>query len=232
MIIYQPERGYCYNSDTIFLYDFITRFPIGGDLLDVGSGTGILALLVKRDFPRTEVYGVEIQEIFLRYAEINSRANRLPIELYQGDFLQREFSQQFDFIISNPPFYHSGVLRAQERMVDMARYSGYLPMGEFFKKVAKLLKPRGTFIFCYDAKQLPHILTALGECRLTTTDMRLVYPKADRGASLVLLSARKGSKSLCKIHEPLIVFDGDHYGVQARRIFERVGVHSIKCRLQ
>ena len=146
MVIYQPQSGYCYNSDTIFLYDFIRRFSIKGEVLDVGTGSGILALLIKRDFD-ANVSAVELQEEFVKYAKINAKANGLDIHIYFGNFLHMVFDKRFDFIVSNPPFYHQNVIRAKEKMVDIARYSGYLPIEDFFKKVAALLKPRGGFLF-------------------------------------------------------------------------------------
>ena len=49
MLLYQPESGYCYNSDSVFLSDFIISFKPRGRMLDVGAGCGIVGLLVARD---------------------------------------------------------------------------------------------------------------------------------------------------------------------------------------
>jgi tRNA1(Val) A37 N6-methylase TrmN6 len=228
MVIYQPPSGYCYNSDTIFLYDFIKRFPIKGEVLDVGTGSGILALLIKRDF-KANVSAVELQEEFVKYAKINAKANKLDIRIYFGNFLHLVFDKRFDFIVSNPPFYHKDVIRAKEKMVDIARYSGYLPMEDFFKKVSTLLKPRGGFIFCYDAKQIQNVLSTLADHKLTVEALRLVHPKKEKEATLAMFYARKSSKSLCRIVEPLVVFEGAEYAKHTQQIFKEVGVHSIKC---
>jgi len=230
MVVYQPTEGYCYNSDTIFLYDFFSKLPVKGNVLDVGSGSGILALLTKRDFD-ANVSAVELQEEFVRYAKINAQANRLDIRIYMGDFLHMLFDRKFDFVLSNPPFYHKDVLRARNKMVDMARYSGYLPPEELIGKVGSILKPKGSFVFCYDAKQVSHILFLLKERKFNVERMRFVHPRATRSASLVMIHAKKGSKSLCETLPPLVVFEGEHYSQEAKEIFKRVGVHSIKCKI-
>ena len=230
MIIYQPQEGYCYNSDTIFLYDFIRSIPIKGEVLDVGSGSGILAVLIKRDF-LANVSAVEIQEEFVRYAKINAAANKLDLTIYLGDFLRMHFDKRFDYIVSNPPFYHPNVVRSSNRMIDQARYSGHLPMEKFFHKVSMLLKPKGSFIFCYDAKQIEEIASNLAASKLRMKKIRFIHPKRDRAASLVLIHAQKGSKSLCEVLPPHIVFEGERYSKETNEIFKRVGVHSIKCKI-
>ncbi len=62
MTFYQYKDGYRYNSDTVFLYNFISQEKLKGKLLDVGSGCGILGLLLKRDFSDIELYQIDIQE--------------------------------------------------------------------------------------------------------------------------------------------------------------------------
>jgi tRNA1(Val) A37 N6-methylase TrmN6 len=230
MVIYQPTKGYCYNSDTIFLYDFISNFPIKGRVLDVGTGSGILALLIKRDF-KAEVAAVEIQEEFVSYAKINSKANRADIQIYYGNFLHLIFDKKFDFVVSNPPFYHKDVLRSKNKMLDTARYCGYLPLRDFIKKVNSILKPKGGFIFCYDAKQIEEIIALLEDFKFNIEYMKFIHPKKDKEASLVMIYAKKSSKSLCKILPPLIVFENEKYAKESEEIFKRVGVHSIKCEI-
>jgi len=231
MVIYQPLKGYCYNSDSIFFYDFVSGFPLKGEVLDVGSGSGILALLVARDFKKAKVSAIELQKLFYNYAKINTQANRLEIELFLGDFLEFEFRKRFDFIISNPPFYHKNVLRSVNEHLDKARYSGYLPLEKFLTKANSLLKPRGGIFFCYDAKQIGEIVTLLNLKRFNLEALKFVHPRREKEASLVMVYARKSSKSLTKTLPPLIVFEGKEYAPWTQEIFKRVGVHSIKCQL-
>ncbi len=230
MIIYQPQEGYCYNSDTIFLYHFIRRFPLRGNVLDVGTGSGILALLVARDF-KAQVDAIEIQEHFVHYAKINAKANKLPVTVYLGDFLHMHFAKRYDYIITNPPFYHTGVLRSKNPIIDKARYSGHMPFEKFIKKANQILKPKGGIIFCYDAKQTQTLLMHLSANKFTVEAMQFVHPNAQKEASLVMIYAKKSSKSLCAIVPPLIVFENGEYREETKRIFEEVGAYSIKCHI-
>jgi len=229
LIIYQPPKGYCYNSDTIFLYHFLRSLPVKGEVLDVGTGSGILALLIARDFPNARVSAIEVQERFVQYARINAQANKKDITIYFGDFLHMVFGKKFDFLVSNPPFYHKNVLRSQDKMVDRARYSGFLPLDEFFKKAGSILTPRGMLVFCYDAKQIMDIITKLEHNKFNIERMKFVHPNAQKAATLVLIAARKSSKALCRIDPPLIVFENGRYREETNEIFKEVGVHSIKC---
>ena len=78
MFLYQPTSGYCYNSDSIFLYDFIGRLNPKGTLLDVGCGVGIISLLLSRDFD-IETHIIDKQKIMLDYAELNFRLNGISV---------------------------------------------------------------------------------------------------------------------------------------------------------
>ena len=85
-LFYQPKNGYCYNSDTIFLYSFIKTKGVFGKLLDVGSGSGVLGILLKRDFPKIELVSVEIQKEFHNLTLKNSEINNIQNQNYNTDF--------------------------------------------------------------------------------------------------------------------------------------------------
>ena len=228
MFLYQPKRGYSYNSDSIFLYDFISRFNPKGELLDVGCGVGIISLLLTRDF-KIETTIIDKQESMLSYAKHNYALNRLSVDAYHEDFQRYESSKRFDFIISNPPFYDENVTQSLDEHLNIARYAQHLPIEPFIEKVKKLLKPRGYFIFCYDAKQIDRLLYSLKENKINPEVIRFVHSKVDRESKLVFISARMNSKSLTKIMPPLVVFDKEsNYNEEAMGAFERASTHSIK----
>lgn len=228
MQIYQPLGGYCFNSDTLFLYDFIGRFFPKNRLLEVGSGSGVLGLLLARDF-KIELTQVEKQELFFKYTQKNAQVNQLKHELFHSDFLEFQTEKKFDFIVSNPPFYHGGVAKSSDIVRHTARYNEHLPIEPFIQKVSKMLTPRGRFIFCYDPDVLPQLVVALQTNKLRIEDIRFVYPKEGKMASLVMLHARKGSKSMMKTHPPLYAFVGDVFSQEAKNIYAKTSTHSIKC---
>ena len=228
MLLYQPSSGYCYNSDSIFLTDFIRRFRPRGRLLDVGCGVGVISLLLARDFP-VEVTLSEKQPRMLAYARHNFGIHGFDVEAAEGDFLEAPIDGAFDFIVSNPPFYDPRVTQSEDERLNIARYAQHLPLERFVSRVRGLLKPRGWFILCYDAKQSDRLLQLLREQGLTPEQIRYVHPKVDREAKIVMVAARPNSKALCKVLPPLIVFnEKSEYLPEAAAAFERADTHSIK----
>jgi len=228
MFLYQPTSGYCYNSDSIFLYHFISSFKPKGRLLDVGCGVGIISLLLSRDF-NTETSIIDKQESMLNYAKHNFDINGLEAKSYLGDFAVFQTEDRYDFIISNPPFYDSNVQQSKNTHLNIARYGQHLPIEVFFKKVKTLLKPRGWFIFCYDAKQIDLLLYHLKINGMNPEKIQFVHSKIDRESKLVMIAARNNSKSMTQILPPLIVFDKNNvYLEHAQYAFDRAKTNSIK----
>jgi len=228
MFLYQPTSGYCYNSDSIFLYDFISSFNPKGTLLDVGCGVGILSLLLSRDFNiHTSI--IDKQKQMLEYAIHNYKMNELSVKHYLGDFVELETEDRFDYIISNPPFYDEQVQQSENTHLNIARYAQHLPIEAFFKKVKTYLKPRGWFIFCYDAKQIDRILYHLKLNNINPEKIQFIHSKIDRESKLVMIAARNNTKSMVQILPPFIVFDKDNvYLDKAQSAFEKANTQSIK----
>lgn len=231
MILYQPDQGYCYNSDSLFLYDFISSFKPKGRVLDVGAGCGIVGLLVARDNEKVSLEAVEKQSLFVEYATINARVNKIEYKIIKEDFLDLNEDEKYDYIISNPPFYHDGVTKSHNEILFNARYSINLPLDKFFKKVSRVLKPNSHFIFCYDASQFGDICTELHKVKMRAVDVQFIHPKIDRAASLVMVHARNGSRSFMKIYEPFISFDGSEFSQKAKDIYKKAQTQSIKCQI-
>ncbi|MFA5460518.1 MAG: hypothetical protein WC274_00400 [Sulfurimonas sp.] len=116
-------------------------------------------------------------------------------------------------------------------MLFNARYNSNLPLNEFFKKVSRVLKPNSHFIFCYDASQFGLICEELKNVKMRAVDVQFIHPKIDRVASLVMIHARNGSKSLMKIWPPFISFDGDEFSQKAQDIYKKASTQSIKCQI-
>lgn len=231
MLFYQPKDGYCYNSDSIFLYDFISSFKPKGLLLDVGAGCGIVGLLVADEHKKVELEAIEKQDVFITLATTNARVNNIEYNLHKGDFLEYDFLKKYDYIVSNPPFYPEGVTKSKNEMIFGARYGINLPLDMFFKRVSRLLKPNSHFIFCYEASSFSKVIYELEKVKLRAIDVRFVYPKKDRVASLVMVHARNGSKSSTKIHPPLIHFDGKEFSDEVKQIYKKASTQSIKCQI-
>jgi len=230
MLLYQPESGYCYNSDSIFLYDFIGRFKPQGRMLDVGTGCGIVGLLVARDHPDVQLEGIEKQPEFATFAVKNAEINGIGYVMHEGDFLEFADAKGYDYVVSNPPFYHEGAARSEDAMRHAARYNVHLPLVEFARQVARLLKPRGHFVLCYDPQQFALLCAALEAVNLRVVDVQFIHSRPQGRASLVLVHARKNMKSLMHVHPPLFAFEGEAPSKESRELYAKARTHSIKCR--
>ncbi|UTJ05631.1 tRNA1(Val) (adenine(37)-N6)-methyltransferase [Arcobacter roscoffensis] len=233
MVLYQPKDGYCYNSDTHFLYNFICnnleKFKnVKGELLDIGSGSGILGLLVSREYKKLSLNQSEIQEVFQFFSQKNAKSNNIESNMYKGSFLQMQFDKKFDICVSNPPFYHSSVVKSENENIKIARYNDSMPLDSFISKVSLILKDSGQFFFCYDVKQINEILISLKKYKLNLESLQFVHPKKQKDATLILVYARKNSKSLTKVLPPLVVFEDSEFTNEVQDIYKKSSTHSIK----
>ena len=223
--LYQLQNGYRYNSDTLFLYDFINASKLRGDIIDVGCGCGILGLLVARD-NEIKLTGIDIDPLNVQISRHNASVNGIAGEFITGDFSEFKSEIKFDFIISNPPFYHFGVTKSQNQHIANSRYNDSLSLEQFLAGANRNLKPKGVLYFCYDAKQIGLILALLVKFKLNLTKLKFVHSKRGQNAKLALFEAKKSSKSLCEILPPLIVFDGDNFSLEASEIFKKANTIS------
>ena len=236
MLLYQPINGYCYNSDTHFLYNFITKNlamfkNVKGEVLDIGSGSGILGLLLCRDNEKLQLNQCEVQDSFEKLSNINSKNNKIINVLYKGKFQDIIFNKNFDICVSNPPFYHSSVVKTKNENIKTARYNDALPLEEFIKKTSKILNNNGKFFFCYDVKQINDIIILLSKYKFNLEALQFVHPKKQKDASLILVYARKNSKSLTKVLSPLFVFEKEEFTQEALDIYAKCQTHSIKVEI-
>ena len=234
MVLYQPKNGYCYNSDTHFLFDFICNClkkykNIQGEFLDIGSGSGILGLLLAKEYEKLRLNQCEVQDCFEFFSKKNALTNGISSTMYKGSFLDINFDKEFEICVSNPPFYHENVIKSENESLKIARYNSSLPLKDFIKKSFLVLKKDGKFFFCYDAKQLDFIVLYLKEFGFNIEALQFVYPKLSKEASLVLVYAKKSSKSLLKVLEPLVVFDGNsNFTQKVQEIYKKTATNSIK----
>ncbi|MDA7848250.1 methyltransferase, partial [Sulfurospirillum sp.] len=133
----------------------------------------------------------------------SAKKNKLDSEILHVDIKKHKFKEKFDFIVTNPPFYHKGSQKSENESLKISRYADSLPFEELCATVSTQLKPRGSFIFCYDAKQIDVLLNELLKNKFKVNHLRFVHTKKNKEASLVLIHAKKSSKSLCKIFPPV-----------------------------
>lgn len=229
--IYQLLDGYCYNSDSLFLFDFAKKFLRKSiEVLDIGCGSGILGLLCARDFStKTTLIEKDIHNAYL--AQKNSILNHIESHIIYADILETKFKNKFHLIITNPPFYREGILDSKNTKIALARNEKFMPFDLLCKKVKSILHPNGHFVFCYDAKEAHRIFYTLREIGFNARFCRFVYPRINKDATLILIEAKINSKSSLKVLPPLITHNSSNQKdntLEVQKIYQQCNTYSIK----
>lgn len=219
-IIQDPER-FCFGMDAVLLAGF-ARGASGERMLDIGTGTGILPLLMEARTKIRHLTGIEIQEESADMARRSVKLNGLEekIEIVTGDIREADRLFQaasFDVITCNPPYMigQHGLQNA-EAAKTIARHEVCCTFREIAEMTAKLLKPGGHFYLVHRPFRLAEILVTLSACKLEPKRMQLVYPFADKEPNMVLLEMIRGGKPRMSVEKPLIVYESP--GVYAEEI--------------
>lgn len=229
--IYQLKNGYCYNSDSLFLYGFITRFlKANASLLDVGAGSGVLGLLCARDF-HTDTKLIDINEAHFKLCKKNALENNIKCEILCGNVLESHF-KNIDFIISNPPFYDRFSPPPKNHHLFLAKKEENLPFKQLALFAKKALHQKGKFIFCYKSTDLSEIMAVLRDCGFNISAMQFIYPKKiakhnKQNASLTMLCCDFSKKKL-EILPPIFNFINSSHSKEAREIFTLCNLESVK----
>ncbi len=210
LVIDQENTGYRYSIEPFLLADFMTLLP-GQSVLDIGTGCGIIPLLIVYRQPTLEVTAIEIQDC--TQAQKNIHKNAMQITLIQGDFLKEAENLQpesFDHIVSNPPYrkVQTGRINPDSGKA-LARHELSLSMSSLLEKSAPLLKKGGQISLAYPPKRLGELMREL-ECRnLYPNHARFVHGNYQAPAKIVLVSALKGKKAEFSVAPVLAVYNED-----------------------
>lgn len=209
-IIQDPKR-FCFGMDAVLLSGF-TRVRKDGRVLDLGTGTGIIPILLAAKTEASYIAGLEIQEESVLMARRSVSLNQLDgrIEIIQGDIKEAAdiFSAaSFDVITSNPPYMTNqhGLANPYEPK-NIARHEVLCTLEDVVKAAARLLRPGGSFFMIHKPFRLAEIMGVLMAYKLEPKRMRLVHPYVDKEPNMVMIEAVRGGRSRITIEPPLIVY--------------------------
>lgn len=224
--IIQAKRGYRFSLDPVLLSDFV-QVADCDRLADLGTGAGVLPLLLAARTALKHIVGVEIQPELADRARRSVLLNGLQerIDILQGDLRglhKRLPPQTFDVVVSNPPFRRPGTGRqAPDAERAAARHELAGGLSDFLRAAAYLLRDGGRFHVIYLAERLTELLTAMQNLRLEPKRLRCVHPRLSEAANLVLVEGRKGGRSGLLVEPPLCVYDGNTYSAEILAIYDR-----------
>ncbi len=209
-IIQNPEK-FCFGIDAVLLSGFAQVKP-GAAVLDLGTGTGIIPILIEAKTQAAKICAIEIQEESADMARRSVQLNHLEkkIDIVTGDLKEAERffdAASFDVITCNPPYMigqHG--LTNPDAPKAIARHEILCTLEDVVRSAAKLLKTGGKFCMVHRPFRLAEIMTVMVQYRLEPKRMRLVYPYADKEPNMVLIEGCRGGRPRMTVEKPLIIF--------------------------
>jgi len=224
--VMQNRRGYRFSIDAVLLaYHAAPRAQ--EKILDLGTGCGIIPLILASRRSDLKIFAVEIQAELAGLADSNVHQNQMQdrIQVLCMDMklvTQKETSGPFDLIISNPPYHRPGSGRINpnaQRAV--ARHEIKASLTDVLQTTRRMLRTAGRFVTIFSAERTTDILSQMRNEQIEPKMFRMVYSNRDSDARLILIEGIKNGRSGLKVAPPLFIYDenGD-YSAEVQQMFE------------
>ncbi len=209
-IIQDPSR-FCFGMDAVLLSGF-AKAGEGARVLDLGTGTGIIPILMEAKTDAAQLIGLEIQKESAEMARRSVNLNNLQdkIQIVDGDI--KEAGQifdaaSFDVITSNPPYMiNQHGLQNPDSPKAIARHEVMCTLEDVVAAAAKLLKPGGKLFMVHRPFRLAEIMVMMSKYKIEPKRMRLIYPFVDHEPNMVLIEGVRGGKPRMTVEKPLIIY--------------------------
>ncbi len=211
-IIQSPDR-FCFGMDAVLLSGF-AKVKKGESVLDLGTGTGILPILLDAKTVGGHFTGLEIQpesaDMARRSVILNNRQDK--IDIVTGDIknaLNIFGTASFDVIVTNPPYMNQnhGITNPESPKA-IARHELLCSLEDVIRQTGSLLKVNGRMYMVHRPFRLPDIMELMNECGIEPKKMRFVHPYVDREPSMVLIEGVRGGNRRLTVEKPLVIYDG------------------------
>lgn len=224
--IIQNSEKFCFGMDAVLLSGF-ANVKAGEKVLDLGTGTGIIPILLEAKTQGSEFAALEIQsesaDMARRSVELNGLQDK--IRIVDGDI--KEASQifgkaSFDVVTTNPPYMNdSHGLKNPDIPKAIARHEVLCTLDDVVREASYVLKDKGRFYMVHRPHRLIEIINTMSKYKLEAKRMKLVHPFIDKEANMVLIEAMKGGGTFLKVEKPLIVYK--EQGIYTDEIYDIYG---------
>lgn len=209
-IIQHPGK-FCFGMDAVLLSNF-ARVKKGESTLDLGTGTGIIPILLSAKTQGERFVGLEIQEESADMATRSILHNGLEekIKIVNGDIKEAVEifgPASFDVITTNPPYMigQHGIANASDAKT-IARHEVLCTLDDILRQSAKILRPGGRFYMVHRPFRLAEIFSKMVELKIEPKRMRMVHPFIDKEPNMVLIEGTRGGNSRMTVERPLVVY--------------------------
>lgn len=224
-IIQDPGR-FCFGMDAVLLSGF-ANVKSGEKALDLGTGTGIIPVLLQAKTNGEHFTGLEIQPESADMAMRSVKLNKLEehIDIVTGDIKEASKifgASSFEVVTTNPPYMigQHGIKNPEDAKA-IARHEILCDLEDVIRESAKILKPQGRFYMVHRPFRLAEIFCKMVEYHIEPKRMQLVYPYADKEPNMVLIEGLRGGKSRLTVEKPLVVYKEP--GVYTDEIYDIYG---------
>lgn len=228
--IIQNPSGFCFGVDAVLLSDF-AKAKHGAHIVDLGTGNGILPLLLSAKTKGTQITAFEIQEevadMARRSVVYNALEDRIQII---ADDLRNAFSHlnksSVDIVVTNPPYVAGGGGLVNPRDAKaIARHEIHCTLEDVIRTAAQLLKPGGAFYMVHRPSRLADMIELMRRCKLEPKALRFVHPKRGQAPNILLIKGVRGGGAEMRVEPPLYVYaEEGGYDPEILEIYRRAGV--------
>ena len=211
--IIQNKDGFCFGIDSILLSDFAKDIKKGAKVLDLGTGTGIIATLLCGKTQLSEITGIEVQKEVYEMAKRSIQLNHLEdrFKIIQDNILNLNkcFEKNtFDAIVTNPPYKkkETGVQNEDTRKL-ISRHEIEANLEDFIKISKDMLKDKGGFYIVYRPERLVDLLSLMRKYKIEPKKIRFVYSNVNAVSKLVLVQGVKNARPFLKLEPNLYIYD-------------------------
>ena len=221
--IIQSSEVFCFGMDAVLLSSFAVAKE-GDKVLDLGTGNGVIPILMEAKTKAAHFTGIEIQDInvdmAIRSVAFNGLENK--IKIVQGDIKEASTifgGASFDVVTSNPPYMNEnhGLVNANNQKA-IARHEILCTLEDVIREASKVLKDKGKFYMVHRPQRMVEIFETLTKYKLEPKRIRLVHPYVDRAANMILIEAIKGANPLLKVEQPLIIYESE--GIYTKELYK------------
>lgn len=213
--IIQNKNWFCFGIDSVLLSDFAKKIKNNSKIIDLGTGTGIISILLTAKINPENIIGVEIQPEVSAMAKrsivLNNLENKINILNEDIKNLNKILpAEEYDAIVTNPPYMKNNTgLKNENNMKSISRHEVECTLEDIARISFKLLKNYGEIYMVHRPDRLVDIMEIFRKYKLEIKEMRLVFPRENEQANLVLIRAVKNGKPFLKINKPLYVYKED-----------------------
>ncbi len=213
--IIQNEKGFCFGMDSVLLSDFAKNMKNNSTVLDLGTGTGIIPILLCGKTNLKKVVGIEIQQDVANMAKRSSQLNNLQdrFEVVNTNIIDLKNiyeKQSFDVIVTNPPYKkeNTGITNENEAKL-ISRHEITANLEDFISISKDLLKDKGEFYMVHRPERLVDILSLMRKYKIEPKILKFVSPNKNKEPNLILIKGIKNANSFLKVEKNLYVYNED-----------------------